>query len=209
MKSFYARDARRAASLAAAFAAAITVLPACGDDSSPPPSSTTKLSEKYRQLGDNLGQTLARMKSSATVAGPVVPADLGSVARVPKNVTGNVDLAVEQNGKTGEKAANIDGVPGDETVTVFVPDAPAGTTGTTVSLPSFAAWKGAAGSSDAGLCHLAWSNSSSWFVVSKCGDTSGAWVCQVSSSEAACSACSSAGDCAPCDMEQDSFTCTW
>ena len=174
---------------AAVLTAAALSVAACSDDSSEPAGAN--LSERYRQLADNLGPTLASLKSSATTPGPIAPADLGEVARVPKNLTGGVDIAVEQNGKRGEKAANIDATGGAETVSIFAPDAPTGT-GTSASLPSFAAWKGA-----------------SWFVASKCGDPSGAWVCQVSSSEAACSACNAAGECAPCDMAQGSFTCAW
>ncbi|MDF2695454.1 MAG: hypothetical protein K0S65_3837 [Labilithrix sp.] len=206
MKRFSALAAGRA-SLAAAFtAAAVLVTTACSDDSAPAPA--TKLSEEYIRLGDNLGKTVALLKSSATTAGAVAPADLGSVARVPKNLTGGVDIGADQNGKSGEKAANIDAIGGDETVTIFVPDAPTGG-GTSASLPSFAAWKGDADSNDTGLCYLAWSKGASWFVVSKCGDPSGAWVCQVSSTEAVCNACSGAGECVPCDMTQSTFTCAW
>jgi hypothetical protein len=189
-------------------AAAIAVsIAACSEDPEPQ-APHTHLSEEYRRLGDNLGQTLAQLKSSATTAGPTTPADLASVARVPKNLTGGVDIGVEQQGKTGEKAANIDGIGAEENVSVFVPDAPT-TGGTSASMPSFAAWKGDADSDDSGLCYLAWTKGASWFVVSKCGDPSGAWICQVSSREAACNACSATGECAPCDMEQDNFTCAW
>lgn len=191
---------------AAVLTAAALSVAACSDDSSEPAGAN--LSERYRQLADNLGPTLASLKSSATTPGPIAPADLGEVARVPKNLTGGVDIAVEQNGKRGEKAANIDATGGAETVSIFVPDAPTGT-GTSASLPSFAAWKGDAESKDAGLCYLAWTKGASWFVASKCGDTSGAWVCQVSSSETACNACNAAGECSPCDMAQGSFTCAW
>jgi hypothetical protein len=184
------------------------LLVGCGEDEKPI-SSNAKLSEKYRRVGDNLGQTIGLLKSSATTPEAIAPADLGSVARVPKDVTGGVDIAVEQNGKSGEKAANIDATGSDETVTTFVPDVGTGTTTTAASRPTFVAWKGDADSDDVGLCYLAWTKGASWFVVSKCGDTSGAWVCQVTSAETTCNACSSAGECAPCDMEQSSFTCAW
>ncbi|MBX3210378.1 MAG: hypothetical protein KF764_35425 [Labilithrix sp.] len=196
---------------AAALAAGAVALAAAGcgsDEPSTPATSSAPLSEHYRRLGDNLGQTLALLKSSATAPGPITPADLGGVARVPKNLTGGVDIAVEQSGKSGEKAANIDGTGADETVSVFVPDAPTGG-GTAASLPSFAAWKGDAESGDVGLCYLAWTKGASWFVASKCGDTTGAWVCQVTSSEAVCNACNTAGECAPCDLEASSFACAW
>lgn len=194
--------------LAAVAGASALAAAGCSDDPAPPAASTVTLAERYRRLGDNLGRTLAAVKSSATTPGPITPADLGEVARVPKSLTGDVDIAVEQNGKSGERAASVDGVRADVNVTVFVPDAPTGG-GTAASLPSFAAWRGDAESGDAGLCHLAWTKGASWFVTSKCGDTSGAWVCQVTSSEAACNACNTAGECAPCDLEQSAFSCAW
>ncbi len=181
---------------------------ACSDDAKPATTTTTKLSEAYRRLGDNLGQAIARLKSSATTPTALSAADFGSVAIIPKNLVGDVDLAAAQNGKTGEKASDIDGNGTDETVTVFVPDAPTGS-GTTATLPSFVAWKGDSESNDSGLCYLAWTKGASWIVASKCGDTSGAYVCQVTSSESVCNACNTAGQCAPCDMEQGSFTCAW
>ena len=180
---------------------------ACSDDSAPA-TTTTKLSDEYRRLGDNLGQTIARLKSSATTPANITAADFGGVAPIPKDLVGSVDLAAEQKGKTGEKASNIDALGGDETVAVFVPDAPT-SGGTAATLPSFVAWKGDADSDDAGLCYLAWTKGASWFVASKCGDTSGAWVCQVTSTESVCNACNTAGACAPCDMEQGNFTCAW
>ena len=209
---------RRAAGARPSSLALVTTLlgittAACSSSSSSgapsaPAVATTKLSERYQQLGGSLGRTMAGLKSSATASGATVPADLGSVAPVPKNLTGGVDIAVEQNGKTGEKAANIDETGADESVTIFVPDAPTGG-GTAATLPSFVAWKGDAESQDAGLCYLAWSKGASWFVASKCGDTAGAWICQVTSGETACNACNVAGECAPCDLEQGSFTCAW
>jgi hypothetical protein len=190
---------------------AITVaasLPGCSDDPAVSASSV-KLSEEYRRLGDNLGTTMALIKSSATAPGPITPADLASVGRVPKNLTGGVDIGVEQSGKSGEKAANIDGIGADETVTTFVPDAPTGGTGTAATLPSFVAWKGDADSDDPGLCYLAWTKGASWFVASKCGDATGAWVCQVTSADTVCNACNAAGACAECDMTQPNFTCSF
>lgn len=200
----------KARSICAALGLALTLpvlTTACSDDAGSA-TATTTLSEKYRGFGDKLGQQLALLKSSATSSTTTTAADFGSVAAVPKNVTGDVDLAAEQNGKMGEKASNIDGVGSDETVAIFVPAAPTGG-GTAATLPSFAAWKGDADSGDAGLCYLAWTKGPSWFVASKCGDTSGAWVCQVTSSESVCNACNTAGECAPCDMAQGNFTCAW
>ena len=147
------------------------LLTACSSEDTPAPAtSTTTLSEEYRRLGDNLGQAIALLKSSATSAVTITAADFGEVAPVPKNLTGG---------------------------------------GTAATQPSFAAWKGDADSDDAGLCYLAWTKGASWFVASKCGDASGAWVCQVTSAEAVCNACNAAGECAPCDMQQSNFTCTW
>ena len=182
-------------------------LAACSSNEGSPATPATKLSERYLGLGANLGRALARLKSSAVSASTIAPADFGSVAPIPKNLTGGVDLAAEQTGKLGEKAADIDESGSEETVAIFVPDAP--TSGTAATLPSFAAWAGDAKSNDAGLCYLAWTKGASWFVASKCGDSSGAWVCQVTSEEAVCNACNTAGDCAPCDLEQSSFSCTW
>lgn len=188
--------------------ALVFVSVACSGDPNVGSGSTTKLSEKYRKMGDNLGATMALLKSSATSPGPVTPAELGSVARVPKSLTGGLDIAIEQIGKSGDKAANIDAIGGDEMVTSFVPDPPTGS-GTSATTPSFVAWKGDAESNDEGLCHLAWTKGSSWFVTSRCGQSSGAWVCHVSSDEAVCNACNTAGECTPCDMEQRTLTCAW
>ena len=207
--SYAARLACHRFALGALVGASALGAAGCSDDpAAPDETSTVTLAERYRRLGDNLGRTLAAVKSSATTPGAITPADFGEVARVPKNLTGDVDIAAEQNGKSGERAASVDGVRTDVNVNVFVPDAPTGG-GTGASLPSFAAWRGDAASGDAGLCHLAWTKSASWFVTSKCGDTSGAWVCQVTSAEAACNACNTAGECAPCDLEQGAFTCAW
>ena len=182
---------------------------ACSSEDAPAPATSTRtLSEEYRRLGDNLGQAIALLKSSATAPVTMTAADFGSVAAIPKNLTGGVDLTAEQKGKTGEKASNIDAIGADETVAVLVPDAPTGG-GTAATQPSFAAWKGDADSDDDGLCYLAWTKGASWFVASKCGDVSGAWVCQVTSAESVCNACNTAGECAPCDMEQGNFTCAW
>lgn len=189
---------------AVALTSAALFVAACSDDSDARPD----LSERYRRLGDNLGATLGSLKSSAVTPASIAPADLGEVARVPKDVTGGVDIAVEQRGRRGSTTANIAGTGDAQSASIFVPDAPTGT-GTSASLPSFVAWKGDAASNDAGLCYLTWAKGASWFVTSKCGDPSGAWVCQASSSEATCSACNTAGECAPCDMTQKSFTCAW
>lgn len=188
-------------------AVAVVLAAGCSDD---PATSTptTTVADEYQRLGGNLGQTLAQIKSSATTAGPVTPADFASVARVPKAVTGGVDIGAEQDGKSGEKAANVDAVGGDEQVSVFVPDVKSGS-GTTATAPSFAAWKGDADSGDNGLCYLAFAKGASWFIVSKCGDGSGAWVCQVTSSETVCNACNTAGECATCDVSQSKLTCAW
>ena len=187
----------------------VCLFTACSSENAPAPAtSTTTLSEEYRRLGDNLGQAIALLKSSATAPVTITAAGFGEVAPVPKNLTGGVDLTAEQKGKSGEKASNIDAIGVDETVAVLVPDAPTGG-GTAATQPSFAAWKGDADSDDAGLCYLAWTKGASWFVASKCGDASGAWVCQVTSTESVCNACNTAGECAPCDMEQGNFTCTW
>ncbi len=192
-------------SMAACLPLLVTLVACGGDDDAA--GGPPKLSETYRRLGDSLGPSLARLKTSATSPVAVTAAELGGVAPVPKDLTGGIDLSAEQKGKTGEKAANIDAVGADEAVVIFVPDAP--TSGTAATLPSFAAWKGDADSNDTGLCYLAWTKGASWFVASKCGDTSGAWVCEVSSAQAACNACNTAGECTPCDLEQSSFTCAW
>ena len=187
----------------------LSLLSACGSDNATATNATaTKLDDSYRRLGDNFGGAVALIKSSATTAGSIVPADFGAVAHVPKEATGGVDITVSQKGKSGEKATNIDGIGGDETVSIFVPDAPA-SSGTSASLPSFAAWKGDADSNDTGLCYLGFTKGSQWFVVSKCGDTSGAWVCQVASDATSCNACSAAGNCTQCDTTQSTFTCAW
>jgi len=185
----------------------LSSLAACSSDDGMTATATTKLSEDYQRLNANLGKVIARLKSSATSPAVVTAADFGSVAAVPKNLTGGVDLAAEQNGKLGEKAADIDGIGAEETVAVFVPDAPS--SGTAATLPSFVAWKGDADSNDAGLCYVAWTKGASWFVASKCGDTSGAWVCEMTSTKSVCNACNTAGECSPCDLEQSSFTCVW
>jgi hypothetical protein len=142
------------------------------------------------------------------MAGDYSPADLAEVARIPQNLIGGVDIAAEESGKIGNSNADIDAAGGEEAVTCFVPDPPSGT-GTSASLPSYLAWRGDADSGDEGLCYLAWTKGASWFVVSKCKDTTGAWVCQVTADEAVCNACNDAGQCSPCDMEQTSFTCRW
>ncbi|HVJ89248.1 MAG TPA: hypothetical protein VM580_05545 [Labilithrix sp.] len=195
----------RLSSVAPLFAAIALFATGCGDASAP----TSTLAEHYQRLGNEFGSALARVKSSATTAGSFVPADLASVAKLPKEVTGGVDISTAQAGKVGERAVNIDGLGADETVKAFVPDPPTGGTGTTVSLPAFGGWRGDAESNDAGRCYLGWTKGASWFVVSKCGDTSGAWVCQVTSSTATCEACDTAGTCKPCDMGQADFTCAW
>lgn len=177
---------------------------ACSSDSTAP-APPPPVSDFYKRLGDNLGQTIASVKSSAITAGTVVPADLASVAHVPKAVTGTVDITAQQSGKTGEKAANVDAVGADETVSVFVPDVKTGN-GTAATLPSFVAWKGDADSNDDGLCYLAFQKGASWFVVSKCGDASSAWVCQVTSTDATCNACDLTGTCTPCDMTKSSLS---
>ena len=202
-----ARCTRRLVFLAAALAAVGLAAAGCSSAPSPAAAGPT-LADEYRRLGDALGPKLALLKSSATQAGAFTPADLGEVARVPKNLTGGVDIAAEQKGKIGESAVDIDGTGGDETTTVFVPDAPTGG-GTTASLPSFAAWRGDADSDDTGLCYLAFTKGASWFIASRCGDVSGAWVCQVTSAESACNACNTAGECEPCDMTRGDFTCAW
>ncbi len=183
-------------------------LGACGSDGSATGGPSRKLSDWYMQMGGNLGATIARLKSSATSPGTHAPADLAEVARVPASVTGGVDIGAEQSGKMGDATADIDGLGVEETVTSFVPDPPSNA-GTTASLPSFVMWRGDVETSDASLCYLAWTKGASWFVVSRCGDRSGAWVCQVTSEEAVCNACSEVGDCQPCDMEQAEFTCRW
>lgn len=178
------------------------VLAGCSSDTKSA-AAVTPISDHYRHLGDNLGQTIAGAKSSATTAGSVVPADFGSVAHVPKETTGSVDITTAQTGKTGDTTANVDGVGATENISIFVPDVKTGN-GTSATLPSFVAWKG-----DDGLCYLGFSKGTSYFVVSKCGDASGAWVCNVTSSDATCNACNLTGDCKPCDMTQGTLTCTW
>lgn len=176
----------------------------CSSDE-PPRTTTTPLSTKYRRLGDNLGQAIARAKSNATSPITLTAASFGAVAAIPKDVVGDVDLSAEQRGKSGERTIDVDAIGAEETVRVFVPDAP--TSGTAATQPSFVAWKGDADSNDEGLCYLAWTKGASWFVASRCGDTSSAWVCQVTSSEATCDVCDASGACAPCDMDQSTFTC--
>lgn len=189
--------------LVAPFAVSVFVLSSCSE---PAESSASKrtLSAKYSEMSLSIQKTAAALKSSATTADTVVPADLGSVAHLPASVTGGIDIAEELSGKHGVKAANVDGTGEEESVTIFVPDPPTGGTSTSVTSPSFLAWKG----SD-GLCHLAWSRGPSWFVMSSCGDTTGAWVCSATSEGATCEACDAAGECAPCDVEQPDFTCAW
>lgn len=183
-------------------------LPGCSSDEPKTTGSSTKLGDKFKQMSANLGATIARLKPSATTATDDSPADLAEVARIPPNVIGGVDIAAEQSGKIGDFSADMDGVGSEEAVTCFVPDPPSGT-GTSASLPSYIAWRGDADSGDEGLCYLAWTKGASWFVVSRCKDATGAWVCQVTADEAVCRACSNAGQCSPCDMEQTSFTCRW
>jgi hypothetical protein len=183
------------------------MIAACSDESAPAAPAST-VADVFRRLGDALGQTIAGLKSSAITAGTVVPAELGSVAKVPKDVTGGVDIGASQSGKSGEKATNVDGVGADEPVAIFVPDVKTGN-GTTATLPSFVAWKGDADSDDEGLCYLGFTKGASWLVVSKCADASGAWVCQVTSSEATCNACNLQGACTPCDMTESKLTCAW
>jgi hypothetical protein len=183
-----------------------------GDEKSAAVGSKTSLSEKYQQIGSMLGQTLASLKSSAITEGSVIPAEFGDVAPVPKGVTGGVDITRSQSGKSGEQTIDLDGLDGDESAQIFVPDVPTtqpGTAGTTVTLPSFVAWKGDRGSGDSGLCYLAWTKGASWLVASTCGDATGAWVCQIKSSDISCQACSVAGECSPCDLDASSFSCQW
>lgn len=182
------------------------IVPACGDDQTS--TGGTTLTEHYRRLGDNLGKTMAIVKASATTQSSTAPADVASVARLPKDLTGGVDIGADLQGKMGVRAGNIDGIAGDKNLTVLVPETATGAVSTTVSAPSFLAWAGDANSNDKGLCYLAWSKGASWFVTSKCGDTSGAWVCQVGT-DIVCTACSSAGTCAPCDLAKSTFTCAW
>lgn len=196
-------------SFAFAAVASVSVLSlSCSSDPAPSSAGAT-LADKYQKLGERLGKTLALVKSSATTAVTVAPSDLAGVARLPKDATGDVDVSVEYAGKSGDKPADVDGVEGDEQLTVFVPDPATSGTATSASTPSFVAWRGSAASKDEGLCYLAWTKAASWFVASRCGDASGAWVCKVTSDGSACSACGSAGECAPCDTSLPSFDCRW
>jgi hypothetical protein len=175
-----------------------------------PPEETPPLtvSDEYRRLGDNLGQAIAQLKSSATTEGSVVPAELGGVAAIAKAKTGGVDLSAAQNGKRGERKIDIDVVGEKEDVAIFVPSAPTGG-GTSATLPSFVGWKGDADSGDEGLCYVGWTKGSSWVVASPCDDTSGAWVCEISSDAVTCNACNTAGKCTPCDVAENELSCTW
>ncbi len=185
----------------------LALLPSCSSSDTTPAAAATKLSEQLKRLGDSVGSSTALLKSSALTPASLTPADFGSVARIVKSLTGNLDIGIEQKGKTGDKSANVDGADGDEAASIFVPDPPTGGTSTSATYPTFLAWKGH-DAWDKGLCYLAWSKGGSWFVIGKCGDTNGAYVCQGGDS-AACSACNVAGDCTPCDMEQSTFTCAW
>lgn len=179
----------------------------CGDDPVVA-TPTSPLSERYAAIAQSLGKAVAAAKSSATSATTSSAADFAGIAHLPAAVTGGLDLTADQAGKTGEKATNIDGDEGEEAVTLFVPDA-SKTGGTSATAPSLATWRGDAASADSGLCHLAWSKGSTWIVTSRCGDTSGAWVCQITSGDASCSACNEAGECSPCDVATSTFTCAW
>jgi hypothetical protein len=190
----------------------VALQPSCSSDSpvSSIGQSTLKLSEQFKKMGETLGQNIAALKSSATSPLSLTPAGLGAVAIIASGVTGGTDIGGEQKGKSGDKTADVVGVGYAEAVSIFVPDPPAGGTGTSASLPSFLAWKGDDDSYDKGLCYLAWPKGQSWFVVSKCGNPNGAYVCQVPlGGDPVCNACNTAGQCNPCDMEQTSFTCAW
>ncbi len=194
-----------------AFLFGLLSVTACSSETAAPAAPTTPISEHYNRIGSSLAQTIAGLKSSATTAGTVTPAAFASVAPVAKEATGGkVDITAEQTGKTGEKAANVDGVGTDETVSIFVPDVKASGTSTSATAPSFAAWRGDADSNDAGLCYLGFTNGPAWIVASKCDDASGAWVCQVTSEATSCKACNTAGTCNDCDVSQGSLSsCAW
>ena len=173
--------------------------------------NANKLAQEYKRLGENLNKTLADIRASAKTAANQVPATTARVPALPKAVTGGVDVATQQAGKTGTATANIDGLGADENVSVFVPDAATGDSPSTgASPPTLVSWEGDAESEDEGVCYLAWeTGTKAWFVASSCGAADGGFVCQVEGEEATCSACNVEGQCNACDLDSEDFECRW
>lgn len=181
--------------------------------------NANKLIEEYKRLGKNMNDTITEMKNSVKEAGKVSPASMAQVPQLPAKATGSVDVAAVRDGKEGKAQANIDGVGGNETVSAFVPDGAPGQTDGGLGGQTFAnggeasvfvSWAGDKESDDEGTCYLGWEKAgTAWMVAAPCGETTGAYVCQVTDSGASCDACNVEGQCTPCDMDKQDFDCTW
>lgn len=182
------------------------------DNANKTTKNANELIDEYKKLAKETSQTLADMRASAKTVVNTSPAKLASAPALPPKTTGGVDINASMSAKTGKSSVDVDGTGTPEDVEVLaVDDAQVTTQGPSTSAPSeFISWKGDAESGDEGSCYLAWSaGGQEWFVVSNCGDSSGAFVCNSDETTATCQACNTAGNCNPCDMTADDFTCVW
>jgi hypothetical protein len=162
-------------------------------------SKVNQTLDGVNKLISNVNSAIDAVKSAASTPTTSSPSQNANAPAIPAKATGGTDITSSTSGNTGTESYDIDGDGQAETVTVFV-DA---------SGVTFLSWAGDAQSDDAGICYLAWEDTSGviWTIAAECNGAEGAFVCQESSNNVSCEACNTEGECNQCSFDEEE--CDW